>query len=159
MSTSLLVLHPRALGSVALLLALAACAGDGSSVAAPTAPENATPSGSSGSAGVSTPSVGVNVMAGATLWVDPASNARRTADAWRATRPADASQLDKIAAQSQVRWFGNWNVNVARDVDAATTALTSAGALPVFVAYNIPQRDCGGLSGDNTTTVSGYRSW
>ena len=100
-----------------------------------------------------------NPMAGAPLWVDAISNARRTADAWRATRPADAAQLDKIATASQVRWFGNWNTAVRADVDAATTTIIRAGALPVFVAYNLPQRDCGGLSGGSTTTPDAYRTW
>jgi endoglucanase len=98
-------------------------------------------------------------MAGAALYVDPASNARRTADAWRASRPADATQLEKIAGQPQVRWFGNWSSSVRADVDATVSTQLRAGTLPVVVAYNIPQRDCGGLSGNNTTTVAGYRSW
>lgn len=100
-----------------------------------------------------------NLLAGATLWVDPASNARKTADVWRVSRPIDAAQMDKLAAQSQARWIGNWNANVQADVDAATTAITNAGAMPVFVAYNIPQRDCGGLSGGNSITADAYRRW
>ena len=100
-----------------------------------------------------------NLLAGATLWVDPGSNARRTADAWRITRPADAAQMDKAASQAQVRWIGNWNIDVRADVDAATTLIAGAGAMPMFVAYNIPQRDCGGLSGGNTTSAAAYRSW
>ena len=100
-----------------------------------------------------------NLLSGAQLWVDPYSNARKTADAWRVTRPADALQMDKIAAQPGARWIGNWNTNVQADVDAATTTITSAGAMPVFVAYNIPQRDCGGLSGGNSTTADAYRTW
>jgi endoglucanase len=144
-----------ALCSAAVLLA--ACAGDASLGVAP-----------AGTRASDTPAVpatppaaaaGANALAGAALWVDPASNAARTADAWRTARPADAAELRKIAGQSQVRWFGNWNTDIARDVDAAVTTMTAGGALPVFVAYNIPQRDCGGLSGNNTTTPSGYRAW
>lgn len=100
-----------------------------------------------------------SVLVGSALWVNPQSNAQRTADSWRATRPADAAQMDKLAAQPQVQWLGNWNVDVRADADAATSAMTAAGALPVFVAYNIPQRDCGGLSGGNTTTADAYRTW
>lgn len=100
-----------------------------------------------------------NLLSGAALWVDPFSNARRTADGWRVSRPADAAQMDKVAAGAQARWIGNWNANVQADVDAATTTMTAAGAMPVFVAYNIPQRDCGGLSGGNATTAAAYRTW
>ena len=100
-----------------------------------------------------------NLLAGASLWVNPFSSARQTADTWRLTRPADAAQMDKVAAGSQARWIGNWNANVQADVDAATTRITNAGAMPVFVAYNIPQRDCGGLSGGNSITPDAYRFW
>ena len=40
-----------------------------------------------------------NLLSGAALWVDPFSNARRTADGWRVSRPADAAQMDKVAAR------------------------------------------------------------
>jgi endoglucanase len=100
-----------------------------------------------------------NLLAGSSLWVNPASHARTTADAWRATRPADAAQMEKLAAQPQARWFGNWNTSIQADVDAATTLMARSGTMPVFVAYNIPQRDCGGLSGNNAMTADGYRAW
>lgn len=99
------------------------------------------------------------MLVGARLYADPSSNARRTADAWRASRPADAAQLDKIASQPMAKWLGNWNANIAGDVDAATTKMIAAGTLPVFVAYNIPQRDCGGLSGGNDVGVAAYKTW
>ena len=91
--------------------------------------------------------------------MNPYSNAKASADAWRTTRPADATQMDKIATQSTARWIGNWNTNVQADVNTATTTITSAGKLPVFVAYNIPQRDCGGFSGSNSTSAQAYRDW
>lgn len=149
----------RALALAAVLALTAACAGDGS---AGLAPASTTSTGSKPTPGTPAPSPtssGINVLAGASLWVDTASNARRTATAWRESRPADAALLEKIATQPHVRWFGNWNADVAHDVDVATTTMSAAGALPVLVAYNIPQRDCGGHSGGTTTTADDYRSW
>jgi endoglucanase len=102
---------------------------------------------------------GTNVLASAVLYVDPYSNAKKTADSWRTTRPADALQMDKIAAQSEAQWFGDWTADIYSAVNAATTTVTTAGALPVFVAYNIPQRDCGGLSGGNSVAADQYRQW
>lgn len=99
-----------------------------------------------------------NPLAGSTLWVDPASPARLTANAWRSSRPADAAQMDKIATQPMAKWMGPWSTNVRADVDAATTAMLAAGTLPVFVAYNIPHRDCGGAS-SNSITAESYRTW
>lgn len=100
-----------------------------------------------------------NRLAGMTFYVDPTSSARKTADAWRLSRPADAAQMDKVAGQPHARWFGNWNVDVKAAVGAWVTASANAGRVPVLVAYNIPQRDCGGLSGGNSTTADAYRSW
>jgi endoglucanase len=100
-----------------------------------------------------------NPFAGATFYVEPYSNARHTADAWRATRPADAEQMDKIAERSQALWFGDWSGDVYRAVDEAMTWASSAGALPVFVAYNIPLRDCGSYSGGGSPSPDAYRRW
>lgn len=100
-----------------------------------------------------------NPMTGATFYVDPSSKARRTADEWRATRPADAAQLDKIAAQPIARWFGNWNTDIRGDVARAVDAMTTAGALPVLVAYNIPLRDCGSYSAGGAADADAYRAW
>ena len=101
-----------------------------------------------------------NPISGARFWVDPASDARLTADAWRARRAADAVQLDKIGNQSQARWFGDWNstAQLASEVDRAATTMLASGAMPVFVAYNIPQRDCGSYSANNVTAAA-YRDW
>jgi endoglucanase len=101
-----------------------------------------------------------NPIAGARFWVDPASDARTTVDAWRATRPADAAQLEKIAGQPQARWFGDWNstAEIASEVDEAASTMIASGAMPVFVVYNIPQRDCGSYSA-NSVSPAGYRQW
>lgn len=135
------------------LVAAGACSGDATSSLLPSKPAMSRASATTATTATA------SVLVGASLWVDPASNARQTGDAWYATRPADANMLYKLAAAPQARWFGNWNATIRADVNAATTAITRAGAMPVFVAYNIPQRDCGGLSGGNSTTASGYRAW
>ena len=156
-------LHSRvAKASIAcsVVAILGACSGDLSSISSPTG-DSESRSHKPPDTTTTPPAVVpiTNALAGATFWVNPTSNARQTADAWRLTRPADATAMDKVAAGATARWIGNWNTNVQSDVDAATTTITSAGALPLFVAYNIPQRDCGGLSGGNTTTATAYRNW
>ena len=100
-----------------------------------------------------------NPFAGAKLFVDPYSNARKTANGWRSTRPADAAQMDKIASQPQADWFGGWYADIYQAVNARTTTITNAGALPVFVAYNIPFRDCGGYSSGGAANADAYRTW
>ena len=150
----------RATAALTILLLLTACSGDATSIVSPSDDNSAArrkPADTTTAPPV--PTTIANTLAGASLWVDPNSSARRTADAWRVTRPADAAQMDKAASSAVARWIGNWNTNVMADVDAAVTTIAGTGALPVFVAYNIPQRDCGGLSGSNGTTADSYRSW
>jgi len=67
--------------------------------------------------------------------------------------------MDKIAQQPEVSWFGNWNADVESDVRHTVTTISQTGALPVLVAYNIPQRDCGGYSAGGSGSPEAYRSW
>lgn len=108
---------------------------------------------------VATAPVVANPLAGLALYVDPNSSARRQVDAWRLTRPADADQVAKIASRPQAVWFGDWNADVRGDVDRVVSTAAAVGAVPVLVAYNIPQRDCGGLSGGGGATADAYRTW
>jgi endoglucanase len=99
------------------------------------------------------------ILAGTNWYIDPNSNAKRQADAWRQSRPGDAAAMDKIASQPQADWFGDWSGDVRSAVSSRVSTITSAGALPVLVAYNIPVRDCHGYSGGGASSASAYRDW
>lgn len=100
------------------------------------------------------------VLAGASLWVDPTSSARRQADAWRSTRPADAALLDKIASRPSAVWLGDWmGTEPYNQVAALTSRITAAGSVPVFVVYNIPLRDCGQYSAGGASSPAAYERW
>lgn len=105
------------------------------------------------------PSASANPFVGARLYVNPGSEARRQADAWRRSRPADAALMERIAQQPEVLWMGDWNRDVRGDVDRAVGTIRRAGALPVLVAYNIPARDCGSHSAGGAGGAAGYRKW
>jgi endoglucanase len=49
--------------------------------------------------------------------------------------------------------------DIRREVDNAVSTITSTDALPVFVAYNIPSRDCGSYSAGGATGGDTYRRW
>jgi endoglucanase len=100
-----------------------------------------------------------NPFANTTFYVDPYSEAQQQADAWRATRPADAAQMDKVARQAQAYWFGDWNPDVKSAVNSRVTTIVAAGAMPVLVAYNIPDRDCSGYSVGGAATAADYKTW
>jgi endoglucanase len=140
---------------IGLLLLLAACS-------QLTSPDDSGNPGTGPSAPVSESEpvpVGANPIAGASFWVSPSSKAHDQATEWRISRPADAAQMDKIARNSHAAWFGEWNDNIEDAVSSYVTAATAGGAVPVLVAYNIPIRDCGGLSGGGGASAADYRIW
>ena len=102
---------------------------------------------------------GRNPIAGRRLYVDPNSTARRQAETLRRARPQDAALIDQIARQPTARWIGDWVGDVGREVNSAVSTITGAGALPVFVAYNIPGRDCGLYSAGGARGSDAYRRW
>ena len=110
-------------------------------------------------AGAQQPAPSLNPFAGKKLYVDPNSSARRQADTWRRSRPQDAALLERIASQPVAKWLGGWAANIQREVNQAVSTITSTGALPVFVAYNIPNRDCGSYSAGGAGGASAYRTW
>ena len=98
-------------------------------------------------------------LEGRKLYVDPSSDAKRQADAWRAARPADAARMDEIANRPQADWFGDWDADVGAAVARRVATVRAAGALPVLVAYDIPQRDCGSYSAGGAGSPDAYRAW
>jgi endoglucanase len=98
-----------------------------------------------------------NPFAGARLYVDPASLAQKLVIEWTSTRPADAALMAKIANHSKAEWLIDWNSNVRPFVDERTRIITAAGALPVFVAYRIPHRNC--RSGSGAASPDAYKVW
>ncbi|MEX2272442.1 MAG: glycoside hydrolase family 6 protein [Vicinamibacterales bacterium] len=104
-------------------------------------------------------SAGSNPFKGKRLYVDPNSPAKRQADTWKRSRPVDAELIARIANQPVARWLGGWVGNIRREVNQAVSTITGSGALPVFVAYNIPYRDCGSYSAGGSATSNAYRNW
>jgi endoglucanase len=99
-----------------------------------------------------------SIFASGRLWIDPNSRARQQADAWRSSRPADAAQMDKVAAQPQAVWFNGWHSDIRSAVASLTGTIVNAGALPLYVVYNVPYRDCGSYSAGGLSAEN-YRTW
>lgn len=100
-----------------------------------------------------------NPFAGRRLYVDPNTNAKRQAETLRRSRPQDAALIDRIANQPMAKWLNGWAKDVEREVHNAVNTITGTGALPVFVAYNIPNRDCGSYSAGGSNGGDAYRRW
>jgi len=93
------------------------------------------------------------------LYVNLNSSAAAQANSWRTSRPADARAMDMLAAQPTAVWFGGWNANIYDDVHALVQNAAAQGKTAVMIAYNIPQRDCGGFSAGGVGSPDAYRSW
>jgi endoglucanase len=100
-----------------------------------------------------------NPLAGKTFYVDPANRASEQAAAWeRANRAADARELRKIGDRAVAHWLTG-GTDVSGAVDSLVGAAAARGQLPVLVAYNIPNRDCGSFSSGGATSADAYRAW
>lgn len=100
-----------------------------------------------------------SVFSASGLYVNSHSPALAQAEQWKYSRPADALMMKKIGDQPSSRWFGGWNSNVYTEVKNYVDAAAAVNQTPVLVAYNIPQRDCGGYSAGGTNSPDAYRSW
>jgi len=102
-----------------------------------------------------------NPFARRPLFVDPDAPAARTARAWRAAgRAGDAAKLERIARGPRALWLADWTgEDPGPEVAAHLARARAAGALPVLVAYRLPDRDCGGESAGGAADAAAYRAW
>ena len=147
--------QPRRLSAfgVGLSSLVAALVASAAGCVMPPAPRTIPGSGVAGAPRASMTSArvkGENPFKDAYWVIDEESNARRT---------ADARAMDKIAGQPAAIWLGNWNPQIESDTKRFVWAKTRAGGLPVFIAYNLPFRDCGSYSAGGSRTAARYRAW
>ena len=95
---------------------------------------------------------------GSPFWVDPESDAARQIRLYQGQgRTADAQALRRIADRPVATWPSGDNPQpgIRRAVEGAAKDKRTA----LFVAYNIPHRDCGKYSAGGANGVDGYRAW
>jgi endoglucanase len=96
--------------------------------------------------------------AGSPFWIDPQSPAARQARAWeRQGRGNDAKLLKRIADRPAALWPAGDHPEAR--IGAVAEAAARDGRTPVFVAYDIPHRDCGQHSAGGAHDASAYRDW
>lgn len=66
--------------------------------------------------------------------------------------------MSKIASGAESVWLGDWS-DIPQDISSVISKAQSAGEYPVFIAYNIPGRDCGGYSAGGVGSSGAYRDW
>ena len=85
------------------------------------------------------------------------TGAANQANEWRSSRPEDAALMDRLAQQPVAKWVNEW-VPLS-EVSRTVSRAASSGATPVFVAYNIPNRDLGSYSAGGAASADAYRQW
>lgn len=102
---------------------------------------------------------GGNPFAGVRVYREPYSSAESAQRRASAEDPSEAQLLAKIAGQPQASWFGSWNADIEIVVDNHVDAAERAGELPLLVAYNVPNRDCGQYSAGGASDAKAYLEW
>lgn len=87
---------------------------------------------------------------------DPATQQEQQ---WQSSQPANASLIAKIANQPKAIWMGGWSGDIQTAVQNEMNKAQQVNSLPIFVAYNIPQRDCGSYSAGGESSPQAYQSW
>jgi endoglucanase len=100
-----------------------------------------------------------NPFVGIAIYRAPYSNAENAQRQTERSNPADAALIAKIAAQPQASWYGGWSADIKTVVKNYVDAAERAGAMPVMVAYNVPNRDCGQYSKGGAHDEGAYAEW
>ncbi|MFD8751453.1 glycoside hydrolase family 6 protein [Kitasatospora sp. NPDC059577] len=142
-----------------VLVAVAGCSGadGGGPGAAPVSPTAAATGGATGAGPADGPG-GLAQLPGQTFYVSDRTNAARQVAALRGQgRTAEADTLLRIASQPSSQWLGEQG---AREIaEQVSRRAAEAGRTAVFVAYDIPHRDCGQYSAGGAPDAAAYRSW
>ncbi|MFJ2813803.1 glycoside hydrolase family 6 protein [Streptomyces sp. NPDC087294] len=93
------------------------------------------------------------------FWIDPASSAATQMHMWqRDGRTKDAELLGRIAEEPIALWPAG-ETDPGPTVRAATASASGEGRTALFVAYDIPHRDCGQHSAGGAGDADAYRAW
>ncbi|NJP77882.1 glycoside hydrolase family 6 protein [Streptomyces telluris] len=99
-----------------------------------------------------------NLDATSPFWVEPRGPAARQVRVWQEQgREDDAVVLQRIAKEPVAVWLTGDDPKA--QAESVTRQAERSGVIPVLVAYNIPQRDCGQYSSGGAPDATHYRSW
>jgi endoglucanase len=103
---------------------------------------------------------GENPCAGVKWYVGEYNNAvTHMRIAQRAGDAQTAALLQKIAIYGGADWVGDWTPYVGDWARRQTDNIVKQGALPLYIAYNLPNRDCGQYSAGGAETGEEYKKW
>jgi endoglucanase len=100
-----------------------------------------------------------NPFQGVEVFWPPYTNADQAKRRLEKTDPAAAQLIGKIADTPQAKWLGEWSGEIETVTQNFTRAADRAGKVPLIVAYNLPNRDCGQYSAGGVGDPVAYRAW
>lgn len=100
-----------------------------------------------------------NPFEGVAIYLPEYTNADQARRRIRDENPGEAALVSKIADTPQARWLGDWSGDVATAVKNTVNAAKMRREVPLFIAYNIPNRDCGQYSAGGAAEATAYRTW
>ncbi|MEV0191469.1 glycoside hydrolase family 6 protein [Kitasatospora purpeofusca] len=146
---------------------IAGCAGGSptgaatqAAVSAASAPAAVAPGAAPGgaSAAGAPPPGALPQLPGQTLYVSDRTAAAQQVTALRGQgRTAEADTLLRIASRPSSQWLTDQSARSTAEQVSRRAA--EVDRTPVFVAYNIPHRDCGLYSAGGATDAAAYRAW
>ncbi len=98
-----------------------------------------------------------NPLAGDTFYGPNTGAAAAAAQPGRTAE--ETALLTEMARVPTALWLGAWSGDVTATVRHEVAAARAAGAVPVFVTYNVPGRDCGGYSAGGVDSSTAYLQW
>lgn len=101
----------------------------------------------------------INPLFNLSFYVDPNARATIEANKLRFTDEASADLLLTIGREPQAHWLTGDEVDLGNEVQTVIAQAQSLNATPLFVAYNIPKRDCMSHSGGGAIDASSYLEW
>lgn len=100
-----------------------------------------------------------NPFQGVGIFLPSYTNADQARRRIQDQNPAEAALVSKIADTPQARWLGEWSGDVEVTVRNTINAARLSKQVPLFIAYNIPNRDCGQYSAGGAAEATTYQTW
>lgn len=100
-----------------------------------------------------------NPFEGVAFFVPPYTNADQARRRLQTSNPEEAALVAKIADTPQARWLGDWSGEPKTAAGNFMRSAAKANQSALFIAYNIPNRDCGQYSKGGAADPAKYRQW
>lgn len=102
---------------------------------------------------------GENPFTAAKWFVDPYAQAVTRTNMLKKQGSPDAALIEKMAKYGGADWIGDWTKDSENYMRRRVNQIEKDGALPIFILYNVPGRDCGQYSAGGLKTDEEYRKW